>query len=212
MPAYGLFQDGRPGARRGRVDGATLGLIGPGNNQLGDRAPARFGFVIAEQAPRAGIPSLDHKVGSDAEDGIVGGGNDCGKLGVAPLRHPLSRKQAELPHGAPDRAPQDFGVEALFNDVIECAGLHRCGGDIRRSRSREDHHGAWQKAIGLPQGLQHVEPVPVRQDVIKENAIDGARPGELQALFGVGSLLQHEPAGLECEPHGHTILGRVVDH
>jgi hypothetical protein len=80
------------------MNGGSFGLIDIGNDQLGERAPERFGFAIAKQPLRASIPGLDDQVGSGANDGVAGGGNNCGKLGVASLR-------PKLPHGAMDCTP-----------------------------------------------------------------------------------------------------------
>jgi hypothetical protein len=55
-------------------------------------------------APRQSEGSTN--IARTADDRIAGGGNDCGELGVTPLRHALSFSQPELPHGAADRAPE----------------------------------------------------------------------------------------------------------
>jgi hypothetical protein len=211
VPAHGFLQHGRT-AHHGRINGGAFGLTDIGNDQLVDRAPARLGFAIAEQPLRASIPGLDCNVASDADDGIVRGGNDRGELGVAPLACAPGFSQPELPHGAADRAPEHFGIEAVLDKVVQCASLHGCGRNVGRRGPRQHHYGAWQCAVRLPQGLQRFEPRRIRQAVVEQNAIGRGGPSELQALLSVSGLLQHKPCGLECEPHRDPSAKRVVYH
>jgi hypothetical protein len=48
--------------------------------------------------------------------------------------------------------------------------------------------------------------------VVEENAIGCKGFHNLQTVAGVGDFLQHKSASLQCEPYGHTVLGRVGNH
>ena len=77
VPAQQLFQDCLT-VEYGRENGRALVLVDIGNNQFGEPMPTRFSFAIAKHPLRASVPGLDHKVGSQANDGIVRCPNDRG--------------------------------------------------------------------------------------------------------------------------------------